>query len=394
MPSSRYVARAAREELRRPLAIAVARRGGAACGRARAACAPATGARPSARSSSVARPEVPLRVLEAARARWPGCRACGSWSPAPARGRRPRSARRSAAGGRRGRPRARLVDDRAGLREQADADEPLLVDVPVRQLVARESRARAAPPPRRARGARRLREHGAVHERGREGVLVVGDLGQVVVEPARARGRAGTAAACAPRPRSRPGPRSPISLACWISSGACVKRPWASASVARAAASIHSCAGCRRSSATRVIAASSRARRSGSPSSQEAQNACSCPSNSRSRSPAVVASVTISPRVGQPLAGGVRRVQRGLGGGQRGRDRDRVADPARHLDRLLHQQLAARARRAVAQRRGQAREQPHAQRAVARARRRRVPSSSSGTRRSSVSPCVHRKRPP
>ena len=71
-------------------------------------------------------------------------------------------------------------------------------------------------------------------------------------------------------------------------------------------------------------------------------------------------------RVGQPLSGGVRRVQRGLGGGQRGRDRDRVADPARHLDRLLHQLLAARAGRAVAQRRGQAREQPDAQRAVVR----------------------------
>ena len=72
-------------------------------------------------------------------------------------------------------------------------------------------------------------------------------------------------------------------------------------------------------------------------------------------------------RVGQPRLDGVRRVQRRLGGGQRGRDRDGIADPARHLDRLLHQHLAARAGRPVAQRRGQAREQPDAQRAVGRA---------------------------
>ena len=73
------------------------------------------------------------------------------------------------------------------------------------------------------------------------------------------------------------------------------------------------------------------------------------------------------PRVGQPRLDGVRRVQRRFGGGQRGRDRDGIADPAGHLDRLLHQHLAARARGPVAQRGGQAREQPDAQRAVGRA---------------------------
>ena len=55
-------------------------------------------------------------------------------------------------------------------------------------------------------------------------------------------------------------------------------------------------------------------------------------------------------RVGQPQAGGVRCVQRGLRGRERGRDRHRVADPARHLGGLFDQVLAPRAGRTVAKR--------------------------------------------
>ena len=138
-------------------------------------------------------------------------------------------------------------------------------------------------------------EHGAVHERRGELVRVVPDLRARSRRVVPARGAAGTAGACASRPRSRRRTRSPTAAARSISSAASANRPSASASVACADGQHPELGRLPQLVRDRVIEASSAARRSGSPSSQAAQNECSCPSKSRSLSPVLTTRETISP---------------------------------------------------------------------------------------------------